>query len=193
MFNLFRNVYSSSNSQDNKIIKINNYQEYIIVSLSYFTPSGSPLQITRFDNVNHEQFYVFTGTMAETDTANYNVINFTFDKTKLTPSKSSFCTEYGCSGFDMGSFISSNETKRNITYLLQSGDYISTNLWNNFRLLALKDSMLKNTLILSNLFISNLPVDFETDLNGYIGYYDLLKSRDNETLVYVHLFKIREI
>jgi hypothetical protein len=193
MFNLFRNVYSSSSTQDNKIIKINNYQEHIIVSLSYFTPSGSPLQITRFDNVNHEQFYVFTGMMAERDTANYNVINFTFDKTKLTPSKLSFCIEYGCSNFDMESFLSSNDTERNITYILLSGDYISTNLWNNFRLLAIKESMLKNTMILSNLFFSNLPVDFETDLNGYIGYYNLLKTIDKETLLYVYLFKIREI
>lgn len=187
MFNLFKNQYSSTtNSQDEKLIKINNYQDYIIASLGYSVLSGSPLLISRFNHVNHEQFYVFTGTMAETETANYDVIHFTFDKTKLTEPKSSLCIEYGCSNFDMESFLSSNITQKNMTYILQKGEYISYNLWNNFRLLAMKDSLLRNRKFLSNLFIGTLPVEFETDLKGYIGYYNLLKNKDNETLSYVY-------
>lgn len=186
MFNLFRPFYSNTlRTQDKKLISISNFQDFILMSVNYSVQSDSPLVITRFDNINHEQFYIFTGIMPNNDISNYDMISFTFDKNNLTSSKSSLCIEYGCSNFDMENFLNSDLRQKNITYILQDGDFISTNLWNNFRLLALKDSIIKNIMMLTNMFMNNHPIDFETDLKGYIGYHNLLKSRDNETLLYV--------
>lgn len=167
-------------------MKITGYGPVIVMGLNTFLPEGSIIEITKYENLNYSQFFVITGHMPNKNTTNFEQAIYTFDKTKFSRAKSDFCFEYGCSQFDIQSFMSSQDLKRNITYQIFNGDVINQDLWNNFRLENINENKLKKIKVLASLFYNFRSLDFETDFLGYIGYYKFFHSYDKETNEYVY-------